>query len=509
MHLVFITKIMRRNRELIKKILLVIALLSPVFSLAILIPATIINVVLSLMHFAVSLFPIYKHNQLKKISHKNKITVIVPSYNEPYQIVINTLSGLLKQTYTNFDVIVIDNNTQNKEVWRPVKNFCRNIDNFQFIHVDKLPGYKSGAINYALEYVSEDTDFILILDADYRLEPTAIETAMRYYADDKISFLQFPQAYVNVSHKNFGVALDFKNFFLTYMNMSNWMECVPSTGTISFIKYNVLKEIGGFNTECITEDAEIGFRLNQDGYKGIYVNETIGSGLMPFELSSLQKQRYRWGFGNIQIITKNLKNLIFSRNLSIKQKIGFWMHLTAWINISVINVALILIYTLKISIFGGSELDYLVLNINAANLIFFFGFKIVTYFLSLRRYNYNFKTIMKALISNLGLSSIHFNAFIDCLIDSRFYFYRTNKFIDSQKEDSFKVSNKDMLGIAVAISVILYALLTSSLLLALAGVIILMYVAASVNVERQMILTNQKSIRIIEKYNKNYLKLIR
>ena len=53
-----------------------------------------------------------------------RVSIHVPTYNEPPQMVIETLNALARLDYDNFEVIVLDNNTPDPAVWRPVEAHC-------------------------------------------------------------------------------------------------------------------------------------------------------------------------------------------------------------------------------------------------------------------------------------------------------------------------------------------------------------------------------------------------
>jgi cellulose synthase/poly-beta-1,6-N-acetylglucosamine synthase-like glycosyltransferase len=72
----------------------------------------------------------------------------VPCYNEPPDMVIETLKSLQSIDYPNYEVQVIDDNTDDEDLWRPVEAWCREND-MKFVHLSDWPGYKSGALNYA------------------------------------------------------------------------------------------------------------------------------------------------------------------------------------------------------------------------------------------------------------------------------------------------------------------------------------------------------------------------
>jgi cellulose synthase/poly-beta-1,6-N-acetylglucosamine synthase-like glycosyltransferase len=167
--------------------------------------------------------------------------------------------------------LVIDNNTTDPQLWRPVEEFCRELGpRFRFFHVENLKGFKAGALNYVRRFMDPRAEFIFVVDADYVVEPKCLRRALAFWTDPKIGLIQFPQDYRNIGNGNWGVALDFKHYFAAYMNMANRLECVPSTGTLSLINVDALRAVDGFSEQMITEDADIGFRLALQGYKSIY-----------------------------------------------------------------------------------------------------------------------------------------------------------------------------------------------------------------------------------------------
>ena len=62
----------------------------------------------------------------------------VPAYNEPPDMLIETLDALARLDYPNFEVMVIDNNTPDEAVWRPVEAHCTVLGaRFRFFHVSR------------------------------------------------------------------------------------------------------------------------------------------------------------------------------------------------------------------------------------------------------------------------------------------------------------------------------------------------------------------------------------
>ncbi|KNZ38031.1 glycosyl transferase [Lactobacillus delbrueckii] len=74
-------------------------------------------------------------------------------------------------------------------------------------------------------------------------------------------------------------------------------SCMQST--VSFLRQAVDK-VGGFPTKTLTEDFELGARVNIAGYSSFSTTEPQSAGTTPLNLKGVIKQRSRWGRGVIQ-----------------------------------------------------------------------------------------------------------------------------------------------------------------------------------------------------------------
>ena len=78
------------------------------------------------------------------------VSLHMPAYNEPPELLIETIKAVERIDYPNFEIVVIDNNTKDPAVWGPVEEYCRDRPRVKFVHVAPWPGYKAGACNLAL-----------------------------------------------------------------------------------------------------------------------------------------------------------------------------------------------------------------------------------------------------------------------------------------------------------------------------------------------------------------------
>ena len=243
------------------------------------------------------------------------ISLHVPAHNEPPNMVIETLRSLIRMDYPRYEVILIDDNTDDEDLWRPVEAWC-NRHGVKFAHLADWPGYKSGALNYALrQMTSPDAEVIGIVDSDYQVDPGWLRRCAPAFADPWIGFVQSPQDYRDWRQARYYRRLyySYNYFFAVSQPSRNEHDGAIFAGTMGLIRRVALDELGGWDEWCITEDAELSLRLLRAGWHGLHVDETFGRGIMPLTFEALKGQRYRWCFGGIQILRMHWRSMLPGR----------------------------------------------------------------------------------------------------------------------------------------------------------------------------------------------------
>ena len=246
------------------------------------------------------------------------VTVHVPISNEPVDLVRKTLYALSMLDYPSYDVIVIDNNTHDAQQWMPIRDTCADLG-FAFHHVDKLEGFKAGALNLALSLTQPQTEIIAVVDADYIACPEFLLETVPLFSDERVAFVQTAQGYRNefasvVSRQFFQV---YRYFFNVTMVARNQRNSIIFAGTMGLIRRFVLDEVSGWAEWSVTEDAELSLRLLAKGYRGIYINRKYGEGLMPENFVDLRRQWYRWVFGGLQLAIRHMRTTLLNKNPNI------------------------------------------------------------------------------------------------------------------------------------------------------------------------------------------------
>jgi cellulose synthase/poly-beta-1,6-N-acetylglucosamine synthase-like glycosyltransferase len=265
------------------------------------------------------------------------VALQVPSYNEPVEVVRPTLEALAHVNYPNLIVQVVDNNTTDEAVWRPLEQLCNELGpRFTFVHLEDWPGFKAGALNESTKYLPEQVEILGIVDADYRVHPQWLQDTIGHFEDPVVAFVQTSQHYRGWEDNKYlrGLFYSFRYFFDITMPARNHRNAIIFCGTMGLIRRSSFNEIGGWNQECITEDAEASLRMLGAGYKGVYDSAAYGEGLMPLNFDGLKKQRFRWALGGIQILKFHWRELIpFAHHrmrLTVAQRTHYLLGSVQW-----------------------------------------------------------------------------------------------------------------------------------------------------------------------------------
>jgi cellulose synthase/poly-beta-1,6-N-acetylglucosamine synthase-like glycosyltransferase len=238
------------------------------------------------------------------------VSLHLPTYNESIEIVERTLRSLAMLDYPYFEVLVVDISTSGEANWQALAKLCSELGpGFRFFHLDNWPGYKLGALNFALTQTHPQAKILGVVDADYHVSSEFLKELVPYFAEPNLAFVQTPRNYQDY-HGNPYLEYAYKYFYSVSMPSRNEANAIVFAGPTGLIRRRALQEIGGWDEWSMTEDAEASLRILKLGYESVYVNKAYGTGLQPFSFEGLKRQRFRWAFGAMQILKKHWASLM-------------------------------------------------------------------------------------------------------------------------------------------------------------------------------------------------------
>ena len=242
-----------------------------------------------------------------------KVSIHVPAYREPPEMLKATLDALARLDYPSFECLIVINNTPDPAFWRPIEEHCRALgDRFKFVRDDNVAGFKAGALRLALDRTAADAKIIAVIDADYVIRPDWLKDLVPAFSDPKVGMMQAPQDHRDGERTLMHYAMngEYAGFFDIGMVQRNEANAVIVHGTMCLIRRAALLSAGGWSSDTIVEDSDLGLAVLEQGWQIHYTNRRYGHGLLPDTFDAYKKQRHRWAYGGLQILKKHWRSLL-------------------------------------------------------------------------------------------------------------------------------------------------------------------------------------------------------
>jgi exo-beta-1,3-glucanase (GH17 family)/cellulose synthase/poly-beta-1,6-N-acetylglucosamine synthase-like glycosyltransferase len=289
-----------------------------------------------------------------------KVSIHVPAYFEPPEMLKQTLDAVSRLDYPNFECVVIINNTPDPAFWQPIQDHCRALgERFKFINAEKVEGFKAGALRIAMERTAADAEIIGIIDADYVLEPDWLKDLVPVFADPRVGLVQAPQDHrdANLSLMHYIMNGEYAGFFDIGMVQRNEANAIIVHGTMCLIRRAAMDMAGGWAGDTICEDTDLGLAIIEHGWLTHYTNHRYGHGLLPDTYEDFKKQRHRWAYGGFQIVKKHWRRFLpRASRLSPDQKREFSLGWLNWLGAESLGVLVAILNLIWVPIVAFADI---------------------------------------------------------------------------------------------------------------------------------------------------------
>lgn len=268
------------------------------------------------------------------------VDVYIPTYSEPLAVVAPTVCGAVEIDYPKerFRVFVLDDGFPRSKTARQPEQRRALVERAQalkalcarhgatYLTRESNAHAKSGNLNAAM--LSTAGELIAILDADHVPTRDFLRSTVGFFiADARAALVQTPHFFTNPDplEKNLGLfnRMPAENdlfYRVVQKGLDTWNTSF-FCGSGALVRRSAIKEIGGFSTDSITEDASTSVRLHQRGWRSVYLSRPMVAGLQPETISGFLVQRIRWGVGMMQILMK--QNPLLVRGLAFAQRLCY------------------------------------------------------------------------------------------------------------------------------------------------------------------------------------------
>jgi exo-beta-1,3-glucanase (GH17 family)/cellulose synthase/poly-beta-1,6-N-acetylglucosamine synthase-like glycosyltransferase len=384
-----------------------------------------------------------------------KVSIHVPAYFEPPEMLKQTLDAVSRLDYPNFECVVIINNTPDPAFWQPIQDHCRSLgERFKFINAEKVKGFKAGALRIAMDRTAADAEIIGIIDADYVVHSDWLKDLVPLFADPQVGLVQAPQ-----DHRDQGRSLmhyimngEYAGFFDIGMVQRNEENAIIVHGTMCLIRRAAMDMAGGWSSDTICEDTDLGLAIQELGWVTHYTNHRYGQGLLPDTYEAFKKQRHRWAYGGFQIVKKHWRRFLPGESrLTRIQKRQFSLGWLNWLGAETLGVLVAILNLIWVPIVAFADIAIpdriLTLPIMAAFLVSL-GHFLVMYRL---RVPVKWGQMLGAMIAAMSVQWTVSRAVAQGLITEHLPFARTSKGGLSRMSIEFQAFWEAVIGVLLVV----------------------------------------------------------
>jgi exo-beta-1,3-glucanase (GH17 family)/cellulose synthase/poly-beta-1,6-N-acetylglucosamine synthase-like glycosyltransferase len=271
-----------------------------------------------------------------------KVSIHIPAYREPPEMLKQTLDAVARLDYPNFECVVVVNNTPDPAMWLPIEEHCRTLgERFKFVLANNLEGFKAGALRLATVHTAADAEVIGIIDADYVVTSDWLKDLVPLFRDPEVGLVQAPQDHRDGDRSVMHHAMngEYAGFFDIGMVQRNEVNAIVVHGTMCLVRRAAIEAAGGWSSDTICEDTDLGLTLLELGYHAHYTNKRYGHGLLPDTFNAYKKQRDRWAYGGLQILKKHWRRFLpGASRLTRDQKREFSLGWLNWLGAESVGV---------------------------------------------------------------------------------------------------------------------------------------------------------------------------
>ena len=216
------------------------------------------------------------------------------------------------------------------------------IEHVQLLTFSDPPINKPHGLNVGLRAATGDV--VTIFDAEDEPHTDILNVVNTVMVREQAQVVQCGVQLMNYADRWFSAlnVLEYLFWFKSRMHYHATVGMVPLGGNTVFFRRKLLEQAGGWDQECLTEDADIGIRLSSQGVRTrvIYDHRYVTREETPTTVGEFVKQRTRWNQGFLQILGK-----------------GDWLRLPTW------SQRLLALYTLGFPLIQASTVIYLPISL--------------------------------------------------------------------------------------------------------------------------------------------------
>lgn len=431
---------------------------------------------------------LYYHRKYKAVQHKpipdfkctEVVTIQLPLYNELY-VVERLIDAVCAIDYPKdkLEIQILDDSTdETVEVAAKIVEEKKKLGfDISYIHRENRKGYKAGALKEGLAIAKGM--YIAIFDADFIPRKKFLKKTLSFFSDDNVGMVQTRWEHLNSNYSILtrAQALALDGHFVIEQTVRNKAGFfINFNGTAGVWKKECIEDAGNWHSDTLTEDLDLSYRAQLNGWKFIFLKDFTSPAELPSEINALKAQQFRWTKGAIETAKKILP-LVWKSKIPLRVKLQSTFHLSNnlvfpfILLVAILNVPLIFV---KNS--GSHEVYFAFMSVFV--LAFISTFLFYLYSQKDVRSDWRKRIVLFPLFmaGSMGLAVNNSRAVFEGLMNRKSEFVRTPKFKVVDEKDSW--TGKKYLNSKIGLSVIIESIMAVYCLIGIVSSIYFLELAA-------------------------------
>ncbi|MGC2321659.1 MAG: glycosyltransferase [Terriglobales bacterium] len=252
------------------------------------------------------------------------VTVLVAAHNEE-AVIADVLECLLHVDYPPDRLHIVPVNDRSTDGTEAIIDAiaARNPGRITPFHRRGGKARKAAALQEAMENFVQ-TEIVLLFDADYMPGKPLIRQLVAPFFDPNVGCVMGRVVPMNVGQNLLTRMLDMERaagYQIDQQARQN-MRLVPQFGgTAGGMRKSALFEAGGWNTDTLTEDTDLTFRLMLCGWKTVYQNRAECYEESPVKWPVRVRQNKRWAKGHDQVMWKYTLSMFRPGCMTLRERL--------------------------------------------------------------------------------------------------------------------------------------------------------------------------------------------
>jgi len=276
-----------------------------------------------------------------------RVTVQLPMFNEKRvaQRIIEAACAI-DWPRDRLQIQVLDDSTDDSAAI--ARRTCQRLvvegHDVEYVHRTNREGYKAGALANGLDTASGE--FIAVFDADFVPPADVLHHTIHFFTTEKVGMVQTRWSHLN---RDDSLLTQVQSMYLdghfvveqaARAHNDRWFNF---NGTAGVWRRKAIEQSGGWQHDTLTEDTDLSYRAQLQGWHFRYVLETCCPAEVPPTVSAFLSQQHRWNKGLIQTAIK-LMPTIWRSDAPLHTKLEAWFHLTSPLVHLVILLLVLLVF---------------------------------------------------------------------------------------------------------------------------------------------------------------------